>query len=70
MGVYEGRGQLDRAMKDLMARWMDTKSSWRDAVAHKFEEEVLVSLARELRDATSAMDTAAQTLAQVRNDCR
>ena len=70
MGVYEGRGQLARAVKDLMIRWGETKLSWKDAVSQEFEEKVLASLERDVRTATSAMDTAAQILSQVRQDCR
>jgi hypothetical protein len=70
MGVYEGRGQLARAMKDLMIRWGETKIAWKDSVSQEFEERFLAPLERELRNATSAMDTAAQALSQVRQDCR
>ena len=70
MGVYEGRGQLARAVKDLMIRWAETKLVWKDAVSQEFEEKVLASLERDVRTATSAMDTAAQILSQVRQDCR
>jgi hypothetical protein len=70
MGVYEGRGQLARAMKDLMIRWGETKVAWKDAVSQEFEEQFLAPLQRELRNATSAMDQAAQVLSQVRQDCR
>ena len=36
MGVYEGRGQLAKGMKELMAAWMETKSSWKDQNAERF----------------------------------
>jgi hypothetical protein len=70
MGVYEGRGQLARAMKDLMIHWGETKLAWKDAVSKEFEEKVLGSLQRDVVTATSAMNTAAQVLIQVRQDCR
>ena len=70
MGVYEGRGQLARAIKDLMIRWGETKLVWKDAVSQEFEEKVLAPLERDVVTATSAMNTAAQTLIQVRQDCR
>ena len=70
MGVYEGRGQLARAMKDLMIRWGETQVVWRDAVSKEFEEKVLGSLQRDVVTATAAMNTAAQTLIQVRQDCK
>ncbi len=70
MGVYEGRGALARAMKDLVYRWGETKASWRDAKAKEFEEQYLYEVEREIRSATSAMDQMAQLLAQAKSDCR
>lgn len=69
MGVHEGRGQLAKAMKELMHRWLDTKSNWRDAVSEKFEEDHLRPLEMDLKAATAAMDHAGQVLAQARRDC-
>ena len=70
MGVYEGRGQLARAWKDLMSRWGATRSAWKDAVSQEFQERFLAPLEHELRNATSAMDLAGQILNQIRQDCR
>ena len=28
MGVYEGRGQLTKAMRDLRFRWQETRGAW------------------------------------------
>jgi len=69
MGVYEGRGQLTRAMKDLMARWAETSSVWDDIVAKNFEKRFLSPLEIDVRNATSAMDQASQLLAKIRRDC-
>jgi predicted secreted Zn-dependent protease len=69
MGVYEGRGQLAKATKELMARWVETKGDWDDSVSHNFEKRFLVALEMDVRAATSAMDTMAQVLAAVRRDC-
>lgn len=69
MGVYEGRGQLAKATKELMGRWLETKGDWDDVVSHNFEKRFLVALELDVRSATSAMDTMAQVLAAVRRDC-
>ncbi len=69
MGVYEGRGQLSRAMKDLMHRWVEAKSNWDDSNSAAFEEKYLLPLDQDMRSAVSAMDTMAVLLAQARNDC-
>lgn len=69
MGVYEGRGQLGKAMKDLVNRWNDTKLQWDDAVSHALEADFLVPLETDVRNALAAMDQAAIVLAQVKKDC-
>ena len=70
MGVHEGRGALARGLKDLLHRWTEVKGAWRDAAADQFEEKFLFELEREIRTATTTMDTMAQMLAQVQRDCR
>jgi hypothetical protein len=69
MGVYEGRGQLGKAMKDLANRWADTKIHWDDAVSHALESDFLIPLETDVRNALAAMDQAAIVLAQVKKDC-
>lgn len=69
MGVYEGRGQLSRGMKDLMNRWLEAKSSWDDANSERFEEKYLKMLEHDLRQAVSAMDTMAVLISQAHHDC-
>jgi hypothetical protein len=69
MGVYEGRGQLTKAFKALMLHWHETRMSWDDAQAKRFEENVLVPLQMDLRQAESAMDHMATLLHQAKHDC-
>ena len=69
MGVYEARGQLSKAIKDLMLRWNEAKTDWDDAPARAFEVNVLEPLQKDARNAASAMDTAAELLQQVRREC-
>ena len=69
MGVYEGRGQLARAMKDLNNRWLDTKSVWQDATSAAFEREHLQTLESDLRQAISAMEHMASIISQAKRDC-
>ncbi|HEX8342994.1 MAG TPA: hypothetical protein VF624_18980 [Tepidisphaeraceae bacterium] len=70
MGLYEGRGNLTKGMKDLMLRWQSTRSNWNDVVAKQFEETYLEPLETSLRAAVSAMDQMAQTLSRVDRDCK
>ena len=69
MGVYEARGMLGKAWKDLSLRWLETKASWDDAVAHRFENEFLLPMEQDMRNSMAAMDHIAVILAQVRRDC-
>jgi hypothetical protein len=70
MGLYEGRGNLNKGLKDLMLRWDSTKSDWSDDVAVEFEKNYLEPLELALRQAVSAMDQMAQILSRVDRDCK
>ena len=37
MGLYEGRGQLGKLMKDLQNRWHETRLNWDDENAKQFD---------------------------------
>jgi hypothetical protein len=69
MGVYEGQGQLARAMKDLLARWAEAKSNWDDANSAQIEKSLLEPLELDVRNATAAMTQMAQMLQQAERDC-
>jgi hypothetical protein len=69
MGVYEGRGQLGKSMKELMNAWLETRSSWKDANADRFEKKHLVGLEMDLRQAVSAMDVMSQLISAIKRDC-
>ncbi|MGH7179768.1 MAG: hypothetical protein ACREJC_20495 [Tepidisphaeraceae bacterium] len=69
MGVYEGRGQLAKAMKELERRWLDTRGSWDDVRSREFEERFLVTIQSDLRTAVGAMDQMAIMISQARQDC-
>ena len=69
MGVYEARGQLSKAMKDLLSRWNEAKMDWDDSTARAFEVNVLEPLQKDAKNAASTMDSAAELLQQVRREC-
>ena len=69
MGVYEARGSLTKAMKDLLARWSETKTDWNDTASKKFEKDFIGNFEQDLRSALGAMDHMAVLLAQARHDC-
>jgi hypothetical protein len=70
MGVYEGRGTLAKAIKQLDNRWIDARMSWDDVRSREFEERFLVPLRMDLRNAVSAMDQMATLLTRIRAECR
>jgi hypothetical protein len=69
MGVYEGGGQLGKAAKLLWMRWEETKSTWDDPMAHRFEAKHLQPLEGEVRAAVAAMGQMARLLEQIRREC-
>jgi len=70
MGVYEGRGSLAKAIKQLDNRWIDARMSWDDVRSREFEERFLMPLRMDLRNAVSAMDQMATLLSRIRSECR
>lgn len=69
MGVYEGRGQLSKSLKELMNLWLETKAAWKDANSDRFEKKHLLPLEMDLRNAVSAMDVMSQLLSAIKRDC-
>lgn len=69
MGVYEGRGQLSKSLKELMNLWLETRAAWKDANADRFEKKHLLPLEMDLRNAVSAMDVMSQLLSAIKRDC-
>ena len=69
MGMYEGRGGLAKAVKDLNNAWASARASWDDAQARAFEETYLVPMQQDLRAAVGAMDLMATVIGRVRTEC-
>ncbi len=70
MGVYEGRGQLAKALTLLQTRWRDAGNSWHDAASARFEKKYIEPLEADLKTAASAMDHMAGLISRVRQDCQ
>lgn len=69
MGVYEARGQLGKAIKDLRLRWNEAQMNWDDAVARRFEERFLAPIESDLKNSLAAMDHMVGVLNQIQRDC-
>ena len=70
MGLYEGRGNLNKGFKDLLVKWHQAREDWDDIVAQEFEKKYIEPLEMSLRTAVSAMDHMAQIMSRVDRDCR
>ena len=70
MGLYEGRGNLNKGIKDLLLRWQNTRGEWADEVAQRFEEDRLVPLEMAVKQAVSGMDHMSQVMSKIDRDCR
>ena len=69
MGVYEGRGTLAKAIKQLENRWLETRMNWDDPRTREFEERFLVPLKADLMMAVTAMDQVAVLLSRIHYEC-
>jgi hypothetical protein len=68
MGLYEGRGNLNKSTKQLLLAWNETKLSWDDRRTHEFEEKYIVPLQAEVRTAVGAMDQLAGLIQRIRGE--
>lgn len=69
MGVYEGRGTLGKAIKQLESRWMEARMSWDDIRSREFEERFLMPIKSDLMMAVSAMDQMAVLINRIHQEC-
>jgi hypothetical protein len=69
MSLYEARGNLAKAFKELSIRWVNTKMVWSDDQARRFEEEILLKLERDLKQAGEGIDAMQILIQQARRDC-
>lgn len=69
MGVYEARGQIAKAYKDLVLRWQEVKMSWDDVQARAFEERFLRPIEHDIKQAASSMDHVAILLNRIHSEC-
>ena len=69
MGVHEARGNLSKAFKEMMTRWLEARQGWDDVRSEQFETEYLQQLESDLRTAGSAMDQIGTLIREARRDC-
>lgn len=63
------RGLLTLATRQLMARWAETRNSWRDQKAAEFEGLYLSDLTDTLNTALRALEDLDHLLEKIHADC-
>ena len=62
-------GSLKHALRDLQAKWADTKESWSDVVAQRFEEQHIDPLEMPVTAAVKAIDRLGQAMVKAYDAC-
>jgi len=70
MGLYESRGHLSKALKDLNQKFQHAKVSWNDAQSEQMEKETLANLERDAKAAAEAIDQMIVLVSAAKRDCR
>jgi len=69
MSASGSRGLLTLATRQLMARWEETRNSWRDQKAAEFESLYLAELGHSVSSALKVLDDLDHLLEKIHADC-
>ena len=69
MSASGSRGLLTLATRQLMARWEETRNSWRDQKAAEFESLYLSELGHSVSSALKILDDLDHLLEKIHADC-
>jgi hypothetical protein len=69
MSASGSRGLLTLATRHLMARWDETRVSWRDQKAADFEAAYLAELSEQVASALRALEELDHLLEKIHADC-
>lgn len=69
MSASGSRGLLTLATRNLMARWDETRVSWRDQKATDFEAAYLAELSEQVATALRALEELDHLLERIHADC-
>ena len=69
MSASASRGLLSMATRQLMARWDETRISWRDQKADEFESAYLAELNHCVASALKTLEDLDQLLEKIHADC-
>ncbi len=70
MSAGGSRGLLTLATRQLMARWEETRHSWRDQKAAEFEAEYLGELSQCLSPTLKVLEELEKMLEKIHADCQ
>lgn len=69
MSASGSRGLLTLATRHLMARWDETRVSWRDQKAADFEATYLAELSEQVASSLRALEELDHLLERIHADC-
>ena len=69
MSLSTGSGKLNLALKELRARWEETRASWNDPVSQAFDENHWTPLEIQVLATLRAIDRLARELDQAKKEC-
>jgi hypothetical protein len=64
-----GSTKLQYGLKNLRARWEETKESWSDQVSEEFDRKHLNPMETQVSATIRAMEKLGEIIAKVRRDC-
>ena len=69
MNLSGNKAQLTGSTKELLLRWSETKTYWRDTKSREFEERYLQELMAQVDKAATLIDKLEEVLQKVHKDC-
>jgi hypothetical protein len=69
MSLSVGITTLSDARKALNARWTELRRTWDDAAAERFEQDFILPMDRDLRQAVDVMGQAQRASQRARQEC-
>jgi hypothetical protein len=69
MSLAGGKAALAESTKEILARWQQTRETWRDLKAAEFEEAWLAELPDRVAAALRVIEELDQLLARIHADC-
>ena len=69
MNLNDQKGRLSGLTRDILLRWEETKSHWRDAKSDEFESRYLIELSANVNRTLIILEKLETVLKKVEHDC-